>query len=134
MENISRNKEQELIMISIYDALVYSDMGEVFSLEKIMENIFSTPYDEISYYSKSIVIKSLSRINDIKKIFQEKMPKWNFSRLNLIEQAILLMSYTHYKEEKVEKRIVIDVAIRLAKKFLDADDYKFVNAILDNVL
>lgn len=134
MENISRNKEQELIMISIYDALTYSSMGEEFSLEAIMEGIYRLPYDEISYYSKAIVVKTLAHINEIKKIYQEKMPKWSFDRLNPVEQAILLMSYTHSKEEKVDKKIVIDIAVRLSKKYLDNDDYKFVNAILDNIL
>ena len=62
------------------------------------------------------------------------MPKWSFDRLNLIEQSILLMSYTHKQNEKADKRIIIDVAVKLAKKFCDKDDYKFVNAILDKVL
>jgi transcription termination factor NusB len=30
--------------------------------------------------------------------------------------------------------VVIDVAVKLAKTYLDAKDYKFVNAILDKVL
>lgn len=134
MEELTRNKQQELIMICIYDALLYSDMGEEFSLEAIMEGVFGLPYEDIPYYSKAIVVKTLSHINEIKQIYQPKMPKWSFDRLSVVEQAILLMSYTHFHEEKVEKKIVIDVAIRLAKKFLDQDDYKFVNAILDNVL
>ena len=131
---LSRNKEHELAMISIYDALTYSAMNEVFSLEDIMSQVFDMPYEEIPLFSKTLIIKTLAHINEIKPIFQEKMPKWNFDRLNLLEQAILLMSYTHAKEEKGDKKIIIDVAVRLAKKYLDKDDYKFVNAILDNLL
>lgn len=136
MENIflTRNKEQELVMTSIYDALTYSSMREEFSLEEIMSSIYDMPYDEIPLFSKTLVIKSLAHINEIKPIFQDKMPKWNFDRLNLVEQSILLMSYTHAKEEKSDKRIIIDIAVNLAKKFLDKDDYKFVNAILDKIL
>ena len=131
---LSRNQEHELIMTCIYDALTYSNMNMEFSVEEIMTSVFEVEYDEISFFVKEIVIKSLSHVNEIKKIFQEKMPKWSFDRLNLIEQAILLMSYTHKQYENTEKRIVIDVAVKLAKKFLDKDDYKFVNAILDKVL
>ena len=132
---ISRNQEHELIMISIYDALIYSEMNEEFSLEDIMEGVFMLPYDEISIFSKEIVIKSLAHINEIKVIYQEHMPKWNFDRINAVERAILLMSYTHAKYVgNVDKSIVIDRAVRLAKKYLDKDDYKFVNGILDNVL
>lgn len=131
---LTRNKEHELAMTSIYDALTYSSMEEEFCLEEIMASVFDMPYEEIPLFSKTLVVKTLVHINEIKTIFQEKMPKWNFDRLNLIEQAILLMSYTHGKEEKSDKKVIIDVAVRLSKKYLDKDDYKFVNAILDNVL
>lgn len=132
---ISRNQEHELIMISIYDALIYSEMDEVFSLEEVMEGIYKLPYDEIPLFSKEVVIKSLTKVNEIKEIYQKNMPKWKFDRLNALERAILLMSYTHAKvDETADKRVIIDVAIRLAKKYLDEKDYKFVNAILDNTL
>lgn len=131
---LTRNKEHELVMISIYDALTYSSMNEEFSLEEIMGQVFDMPYEEIPLFSRTLVVKTLAHINEIKPIFQERMPKWNFDRLNPIEQAILLMSYTHSKEEGSDKKIIIDVAVRLAKKFLDKDDYKFVNAILDKLL
>lgn len=132
---ISRNQEHELIMISIYDALIYSEMDEVFSLEDIMEGVFMLEYDDIPLFSKEIVIKSLTNINDIKQVYQVNMPKWNFDRLNAVERAILLMSYTHKKViEDSQKKVIIDVAVRLAKKYLDKDDYKFVNAILDRTL
>ena len=62
------------------------------------------------------------------------MAKWSFDRLNLVEQSILIMSYTHKQTQDVDKSIVINVAVKLAKKFLDKDDYKFVNGILDKVL
>jgi transcription termination factor NusB len=45
------------------------------------------------------------------------------------------MSYIHYFHiEEVDKGVVIDIAVRLAKVYLDAKDYRFVNAVLDKVL
>lgn len=132
---ISRNAEHELIMKVIYQALVYSELNQEFSLENCMETTYELPYNEIPLFSKTIVIKSLSNINEIKQTFQANMPKWNFDRLNAVERAILIMSYTHKKENpESDKRVIIDVAVRLAKKYCDKDDYKFVNAILDNLL
>ena len=132
---VTRNQEHELIMICIYDALIYTEMDEVFSLEDIMEGVYMAPYDEIPYFSKEIIIKSLKDINEIKSVYQVNMPKWNFDRLNALERAILLMSYTHMKvREDAQKKVIIDVAVRLSKKYLDKDDYKFVNAILDRTL
>lgn len=131
---LSRNEEHELIMTCIYDALLYSNMDKEFSVEEIMCSVFEVEYDEISFFAKEMVIKSLSHINEIKTIYQANMPKWNFDRLNLVEQAILVMSYTHKQIENSDKGIIINVAVKLAKKFLDKDDYKFVNGILDRVL
>ena len=131
---LSRNEEHELIMTCIYDALLYSNMGKEFSVEEIMCSVFSVEYDEISLFAKEMVIKSLSHINEIKQIYQARMPKWSFDRLNLVEQAILLMSFTHKQIENSDKSIIINVAVKLSKKFLDKDDYKFVNGILDKVL
>ena len=131
---LSRNQEHELIMTCIYDALLYADMEQEFSVEEIMTSVFEVGYDEISFFVKEIVIKSLAHINEIKNVFQAQMPKWRFDRLNLVEQAILIMSYTHKTTQNVDKSIVINVAVKLAKKYLEKDDYKFVNGILDKVL
>src|SRR5574344_249657 len=132
---VSRNKEHELIMISIYDALLYTSNDEEFSLEDVMEAIYGESFEEIPHFAKEVVVKSLSHLNEIKEIYQVQMPKWKFDRLNAIERAILLMSYTNFKlVGGVDKGVVIDRAVRLAKTYLDKDDYKFVNAILDNVL
>ena len=131
---LSRNQEHELIMTCIYDALIYAHMSEEFSVEEIMESVFEVDYDEISFFCKEMVIKSLAHINEIKKTFQEQMPKWNFDRLNLVEQAILIMSFTHKTTQNEDKKIIINVAVKLAKKYLEKDDYKFVNGILDKVL
>ena len=131
---LSRNQEHELVMTCIYDALIYANMEQEFSVEDIMTSVFEVEYDEISFFSKEMVIKSLAHVNEIKKIFQEKMPKWKFDRLNLLEQAILIMSYTHKQTQNVDKSIVINIAVKLSKKFLEKDDYKFVNGILDKVL
>ncbi len=131
---LSRNQEHELIMTCIYDALLYSNMNKEFSVEELMCSVFGVDYDEISFFVKETVIKSLAHVNEIKNVFQANMPKWSFDRLNLLEQAILIMSYTHKQNQNSDKSIVINVAVKLAKKFLDKDDYKFVNAILDRVL
>ena len=138
MENneISRNQEHELIMTAMYDALVYIALKEEFSLESILEGIYNKPYEEVPSYSKEVLIKSLAHINDIITAFEKNMVNWRFSRLNNIIQAILITSYTKckYLDLPTDKKVVIDLAVRLTKKFAEPHDYKFVNAILDNTL
>lgn len=135
LEPISRNVEHEYIMISIYDALTYVSMDEEFSLEDIMEGVFQLPYEEIPYFSKEVTIKALLNMQNIIDEYQKNMPTWKFDRLNQVERAILLMSFSSFKlVGDIDKRVVINVAVKLAKKYLDKTDYKFVNALLDNTL
>ena len=135
VNNLSRSKENELIMMSLYTCLTRVSIGDEFSVEETLEGVFEMPYEDIPVFSKEIIIKSLSHINEIIPVFQEHMPKWKFSRLNKVAQAILLMSYTNYKlVGDIDKVVVINTAVKLAKLYLDNDEYKFINAILDNVL
>ena len=122
-------------MISIYNALVRIDMNEELSVEDMMADIFETDFDSIPVHSKLIVVKALKNLDEIISTFQANMPTWKFSRLNKLNQSILIMSYANYKlVGDIDKKVVINIAVELAKEYLDANDYKFVNAILDNVL
>ena len=69
---------------------------------------------------------------EIVKAFTPYLINWKWERLPLLTQAILLMSYAHYFYiEKVERTVVINVAVNLAKKYIDDKQAKFINAILD---
>ena len=72
---------------------------------------------------------------DIIDLIEPNLMNWKFSRLNLLTQSIFLLAVSHYQYVKeVDKKIVIDNAVKLAKKYVDVKDYAFVNAILDKVL
>jgi transcription termination factor NusB len=135
-EEITRNKAQELSLAAIYASLTYLDMKETIDVEAIVSGICDKPYADCDPYVKGAVIQSLKHLNEIVPIFDAHMQHWTFARLNRLEQALLLLSYVHYfyLENSVDKGVVIDVAVKLAKLYLDSLDYKFVNAILDKVL
>ena len=119
--SITRNQENYLIMTVIYDELI-SETAEI-------------PYEEVSPYVKNMIAQSLNHYGEIISAFQPFLKNWKWERLPLLTQSILIMSYTHfYFIEKVEKRIVIDIAVNLAKKYIDEKQGKFINAILDGVL
>ena len=115
MPTSSRNSNQEKAMTIIYDALTYENIGY--------------------FYVKEVVVKALLNKSKIIEEIEPHLNKWKFNRLNRLAQAILLLSYAHYYYiQDAEKPVVIDVAIRLSKKYLDDGDYKFINAVLDEVL
>lgn len=131
----SRNEYQEIAMSIIYDTLTYDSMGLDYDIKELISDIAGLPYEEIDLFLKEIVVKSINYRDEIIKKIEPKLVNWTFVRLNRLAQAILIMSVTHYFYiGNVDKAIVINVAVVLAKKYLISDDYKFINALLDNVL
>lgn len=132
----TRNKLQKTAMFAVYDVLTYLDMKQDVDVEAIVSGLSGLPYQDCDYFVKAIVISTIKHLDESVRVFNSKMNRWTFDRLNRVEQAILLLSYSHfnYVDEKVDKGVVIDIAIRLSKAYLESNDYKFVNAVLDKVL
>lgn len=134
-------------MTIIYEALLDSSMhkNEVFrTFEELINDDSVTAIisaedevDEVkaNAYIKNSVDQALRHYVDILNIIKPHLKNWTWDRIPLLSQSILLMSISHYNYvEKVDKRIVIDVAVNLAKKYIEDKQAKFIHAILDEVL
>lgn len=132
----TRNKLQKSAMTALYDVLTYIDMKEEINVEAIVTGLTGKSYADSDYFIKAIVVNAIKNLSDEIAALNAKMVKWTFERRNRVEQAILLEAYTHfyYVDPKVDKGVVIDVAVKLAKAYLEPNDYKFVNAVLDKAL
>lgn len=122
-------------MSCVYDFLTRVEMGVEINVKELLERVCAAPFEEIDTFISEVVIKVIKNHEEIVAMLQANMLKWKFSRLNRIAQSILLLSVAHYRfVGGVERGIVIDIAVRMAKRYLDGGDYKFINAILDNTL
>ena len=131
----SRTKQHEIAMSIIYQCLMLINLGQTFDVKEVIASTAEEEYENVDIYIKQVVVSSLSHIDEIKAAFIANLRKWKFERLALLEQALLIFSYAHYYYVGgVDKKVVINVAVNLAKKYLDENDYKFVNAILENTL
>ena len=125
-------------MTIIYDELVdfstnISEMER--DARELISEMCDQPYDEVDDFIKNVVILSLTKYGIIRDAYIPYLKSWKWERLPLLTQAILLMSYAHYYfVEKSDKRVVIDVAVNLAKKYIDIKQSQFINAILEGVL
>ena len=132
---LSRNKEQEKILGILYQALVLIDLKQELDVKQLLIDAYDCDFEDVPLFSQQILVYSLKNLDKITKAFQANMINWTFNRINKLEQALLILSYSHfYYVKDVDKKVVIDVAVKLAKKYLDSTDYKFVNAILDKTL
>lgn len=131
----SRNASQEKAMIIVYDALTYQAIDLEFDIRELISDIIEQPYEEADMYIREVVVKAVLHQDRIISLIEPNLNKWAFKRLNRLAQAILLLAVAHHQEVKdVPKPVVIDIAVRLAKKFLDDGDYKFINGVLDKSL
>jgi len=138
MEKISRNQENYIIMTVIYDELADFTMGNAQPFRDVNEiilEITDIPLKEHSHYVQNIIASVLQNYGEIVNKFIPHLKDWKWDRLPLLTRSVLLMSYAHfYYVEKIDKRIVINVAVELAKKYIEEKQAKFINAILDEVL
>lgn len=132
----SRNALQEKAMTIIYAALTYVSMHSDFDIKELTTSNFEDlVYDDIDLYVREVTVKALLYRDVIIADVEKNMVQWTFKRLNRVAQAILLLTVAHYRYVKdVDKSVVIDIAVKLAKKFLDDGDYKFINGVLDKTL
>ena len=135
---MNRNQQHYIIMTVIYDEL--NDFvlggGKTFrDARDMISELCEAPYDLVDDFIKSSVANALNNYGAIIDAFTPLLKNWTWDRLPLLTQAILLMSYAHfYYVEKVDKKVVINIAVDLAKKYVDEKQAKFINAILDGAL
>ena len=138
MEKISRNQENFIIMTVLYDEIADQSVGKGENFRDVNEiilEITEIPFKEHSAYVQNMISSVLLHYGEIISAFQPYLKNWKWERLPLLTQAVLLMSYAHfYYVEKIDRSIVINIAVELAKKYIEEKQAKFINAILDEVL
>ena len=133
--NITRNQQHYIIMTVIYNELTDFTFGEQKinrDARELIAALCDCDFKDANPYIVDTVMTSLQKYGEIRSAYTPYLHNWTWERLPLLTQAILLMSYTHfYFIEKVDKSIVINVAVNLAKKYIDDKQAKFINGILD---
>lgn len=132
---LSRNQEQEKIMFIIYQILFLNRMKNDFDLVEVIEDTMEENYSDVSVFVKEVVVKCVKNYNEIYNLILPNCKTWKMERINLVVISILMLGITEYKYiGNVDKSVIIDVCVKLAKKYADEKDYRFVNALLDKIL
>lgn len=132
---LSRNQIQTKIFECSYIYLVYRNMNISFDVEKIISEICEDIYDNCDLFLRETILKMIINYDSIKEIIENNLVNWKFDRLSLIDRAILFMTISEYKYVgDIDKPVVINVGVTLAKRYSDEKNYKFINGILDKIL
>ena len=123
---LNRHDSREKLVFALYQHLLLKkDINECFNNNFIDEECDSL----IADVKNDIIDNKNNYIEEISK----HLVKWSFDRLNLIEQAILLVAISEIKNGFNEKAVVIDEAIIITKTYCDDQSYKYINGVLDNI-
>ncbi len=134
-ENLSRNQIQEQAMQLMYSFLIAQSLNKEIDFQKSVEEVTGMPYDLSDTYLRLLLVKALKYEKETIEYITPFLKNWKFERLNFCIQSILILSVTNYKYlDIMDKAVIVNVAIKLAKRYGENNDYKFVNAILDNCL
>ena len=122
-------KTREYLIQAIYQMLFSND-----DIQKIIIHFKEEHKDKkVDFNEFSNSLKSIEK--NKKEIESEiKSAKISSSNIELIDKAILIFAINEMFYGDLDKPIIIDESIRLAKKFSSPDSYKFLNATLDKIL
>ena len=134
---ISRNKLHEKALIIIYQCLTYESLNQQYDIKEVISSNMEMEFDDCDLYLKQVCVSALLHKDEAIQLYTPNLRKWRFERLSLLLRSLLFLSHAQYyylKDSDLDKGVIISVAVSLAKTFLDKDDYKFVNALLENTL
>ena len=97
-------------------------------------NEFKTSDEYKTLEQKRFVLQNeIDTLKNEQKINELLRDDWDFDRLSMLEQAILLISFQEILANDTPKAVVINEAITLAKKYCDDNSYKLLNGVLDQL-
>ena len=76
---------------------------------------------------------TMENLEAIDKILSEHLQQRNIDEVGRVEKAILRLSIYEIKFAKLDKAIVINEAIELAKRLASDNAPKFINGLLDSI-
>lgn len=88
---------------------------------------------EARSYAQSLVKGILDNLPIIDDLIISRLKGWDFSRVSMVDKAVLRLAIYEMMYENLEDLIIINEAVEIIKQFGGEESYKFVNGILDAI-
>jgi N utilization substance protein B len=86
--------------------------------------------DEVRGYARELLGNWIRYQTAIDTQLNEAMEKWSIGRLARVDRDILRLAMIEIVHMEVPKRVAIDEAIEIAKRYSDEEGYRFINGVL----
>ena len=128
--DLSKREIRGLILHVLYslESLDYED-----SLMSVIDN-FNRGF-ELAIPMNSELVKIVDSIvthkNELDQAYMPYLDNWRVERISIMVKLILRFAVWELQQGTMDKKIIINEAIELAKGFAEKDAYRFVNGVLD---
>ena len=85
-------------------------------------------------FVRQLVLGAMEHMQDIDRYITESSENWRLSRMAIVDRNIMRMAvYEFLYTPDTPKKVVINEAIEIAKRFGAEESTQFVNGVLDNI-
>ena len=127
-KKISPTKTREILLQALYQ----KEISEISNTNLI--NQFKKAYREFDISNVAEKLKGISRNNDSLNKSIADNSSIEIKSIGEIEISILRQSIFEIENSDIDYPIVINEAVKLAKKFGQEDSYRFINGVLDSYI
>jgi N utilization substance protein B len=100
--------------------------------EAIEDFLFDhTDEPEIAAFSKKLIKNYIDRKPEVDQAIVKLAHNYKFDRIGMVEKSVLRLALAELQADDTPVNVVIDEALKIAKKFGNKDSHKFINGILD---
>lgn len=131
----NRHDTRKRTVFAVYGALIYESLRLDFDPKSLLCGAFMCKYRDIEPTYADVFAKALLNQDTIRDKVDEYLVNWNFDRLSWISKAIFLVAYSEtILVQCVPIEVSINEAIEIAREFVDDNETKYLNAVLNKVL
>lgn len=129
MKKVNRHQERVIVVTTLYQyLLLHTDIDQL--LENNLDDIDK---DNVAFIV-SRVIKTIENMDSyIEQIKNNITTNWDWERLGYIEQAILLYGVFELEEKEIDKAVIIDECVNIAKTYCEDNAPSLINGVLDRI-
>ncbi len=105
-------------------------LGEAVDLPEVVQ---IANQQDVRNYARELIETIDRRQEDINREITAALIDWQLHRLPQIDRDILRLAVVEIRFLEVPDRVAINEAVELAKRYSDADGYRFINGVLRRV-
>ena len=125
----TRSGAREMAMRILYQVSVFEKAKASYDLDEMFMDIEGRNKEFIENIVNEVILKK----EELDKKANKYLINWAINRLNMVDQAIFEIAIYELIYTDTPKKVVIDEAIKLSKKYSEESVVKMLNGVLDKI-